>query len=479
MGSMRLSRALLLGAFALLLAGCGGGTTSSGSGAEEVAGLIPASTPLLIALETDPDSDQWQQADELLSRFPGRQRLLDEVREGLSEEGKDFEEDIEPAFGDETYLAVLDFEDGDIVGITKPRDEEKLEALLRESDDTTVTREVDGWTLIADDDETLDAFTAESEKLEGAEWFETAQGRLEGDALVTMFVNGPRIQEALEQASPEGCDLGEAYGRLEYAAGTVAAEDDGVRMRVVAAGEGIEDLLEGESLLSQIPTGAFAYLGSPGFDSEQFSLGEQLRCGLQGEQLPDVEQQLGASFDDIFDLLAGGYGLYVRSGTLIPEVTLLLAPEDEAQAVATLDELAEKAAALGGAEVERRQVGATAARELNFGPVAILYGGGDGKVVVSTAPAGFDALTGEGDKLEDDDAFREAREAAGVDDGGDVYAYFDLRRLTELAERLAGLAQQDVPPEVRGNLEPLESFLAWGDVSDPDDVEFGAFLAIR
>jgi len=476
-----LGRVALFCAFvALLLAGCGGTNTSgSGSSAAEVAGLVPASAPLLIALETDPDSEQWKQADELLSRFPGKQRLLSEVRKGLAEEGMDLQQDILPALGDETYIAVLDFEDGDVVGITKPRDKDKLAELLRESDESTVTREVEGWTLIAETEEVLDSFEAESEKLEGADWFDAAQGRVEEDALVTLFANGPAINDALAEASPEGCDLSEAYGKLDYAAGTLAAEDDGFRMRVAAAGDGIEDLIKGESLLSQIPAGAFAYLGSPGFDSGQFSLGAQLRCGLDAEQLPDVEQQLGASFDEIFDLFAGGYGLYVRSGTLIPEVTLLLAPEDEARAVATLDELGEKAAALGGAELERRQVGDTEAREINFGPVSVLYGAGDGKVVLSTAAAGFDALTGQGDKLEDDDAFRDAREAAGVGDGDDVYAYFDLRQLTELVERLAGFADQDVPPEVSGNLEPLESFLAWGDLSDADNIEFGAFLAIR
>ena len=476
-----LGRVALFCAFvALLLAGCGGTNTSgSGSSAAEVAGLVPASVPLLIALETDPDSEQWKQADELLSRFPGKQRLLSEVRKGLAEEGMDLQQDILPALGDETYIAVLDFEDGDVVGITKPRDKQKLTELLRESDESTVTREVEGWTLIADTDEVLDSFEAEAEKLEGADWFDVAQGRVEEDALVTLFANGPAINDALAEASPEGCDLSEAYGKLEYAAGTFAAEEDGVRMRLAAAGDGIEDLIKGESLLSQIPAGAFAYLGSPGFDSGQFSLGAQLRCGLDAEQLPDVEQQLGASFDEIFDLFAGGYGLYVRSGTLIPEVTLLLAPEDEARAVATLDELGEKAAALGGSELERRQVGDTEAREINFGPVSVLYGAGDGKVVLSTAAAGFDALTGQGDKLEDDDAFRDAREAAGVGDGDDVYAYFDLRQLTELVERLAGFADQDVPPEVSGNLEPLESFLAWGDLSDADNIEFGAFLSIR
>ena len=480
----RLLLTLLAGAL-LVLPGCGGSSssTSAGSVAAEVAGLVPASTPILISIETDPDSDQWQQADALLGRFPGRQRLLDEVGKGLAEEGVDFRGDILPALGDETYVAVLDFEEGEVVGLTKPRDEQKLTELLRESESDAVTRQVNGWTLIADSEEVLDRFENASEKLEDADWFDAAQGRVEESALVTFYANGVAINDALTEVAPAGCDLPEAYGKLEYAAGTLVAEDDGLRVRVAAEGEGVEDLVQGESLLSQIPAGAFAYLGSPGFDTTQFSLGAQLRCALDSEDLgaglPDVERQLGVSFDDLFELFAGGYGLYVRSGTIIPEVTLLLAPEEEARAVATMDELAEKVTALGGAKLERRQIGETDARELDLGPVTILYGAGDGKVVVSTGAAGFDSLSGEGAKLEDDAGFRDAGEAAGIGDSDDVFAYFDLSQLVELADQLAGLADQDLPPEVRSNLEPLTSFLAWGDLSDPNDVEFGAFLGIR
>jgi len=482
--TMRIRSLFFLVGGALLLVGCGGGSaTSTGSVAGEVAGLVPASAPLLISLETDPDSDQWQQADELLARFPGRQRLLDEVGKSLAEEGVDFRGDVLPALGDETYVAVLDFEEGEVVGLTKPRDPEKLTELLRESDSDAVTRQVDGWTLIADSEAILDRFENASEKLEDADWFDAAQGRVEEDALVTLYANGPAISDALTATAPAGCDLPEAYGKLEYAAGTLVAEDDGLRMRFAAEGEGVEDLVQGDSLLAQIPAGAFAYLGSPGFDPSKFALGDQIRCALDAEGpgagLPDVERLLGVSFDDLFDLFAGGYGLYVRSGTIIPEVTLLLAPEDEARAVATLDELADKATALGGKQPERRRVGEIDARELDFGPVKVLYGTGDGKLVVSTDPDGFEALSSDGEKLEDDDAFRDARAAAGVADGDDIYAYFDLSQLVDLADRLAGLADQDLPPEVRSNLEPLTSFLAWGDLSDPNDVEFGAFLEIR
>lgn len=474
-------RALLLAAVVLLAAaGCGGSDTSSSSGAGEVAAIVPASAPLLIALETDRESEQWQQAEELLNRFPGKQRLLDEVRKGLAEEDVDLDADLLPALGDETYLAVLDFEGGgdNVVVITKPGDKEKFAKLLRESDDPTVTREVGGWTLVAETETALDRLE-EGDRLEDAAWFEAAQGRVEDDALVTLFANGAAIGEALREGIPSDCDLPDAYGKLEYATATIAAEKGGLRAWFAAKGDGVDQLVQGDSLLSLVPAGAFAYLGSPGFDPEQFGLSAQLRCALEGEEVPDLERELGVSFDDLVDLFAGGYALYVRSAALIPEVTLLLAPDDDARAVATLDELAEKAAALGGAEVERKSVGETEARELTFGPVSILYGAGDGRVVVTTARAGFDALAGEGDKLEDDEGFRSVREAAGVGEDDEVFAYFDLRGLAELIDRFAGFAEQDLPPEVEANLEPLTGFIAWGDLSDPNDVEAGAFLEIR
>ncbi len=101
-----------------LVAGCGSGATNtSGSAAAEVAGIVPASAPVLIGLETDQNSDQWQQADELLSKFPGKARLLAEVRDGLADEGVDLDDELLPALGDETYLVVLDLEDGGDTGV--------------------------------------------------------------------------------------------------------------------------------------------------------------------------------------------------------------------------------------------------------------------------------------------------------------------------------------------------------------------------
>ena len=473
----------LVGAL-LLVAGCGGSETTSGSSAAEVAGLVPADAALLIALETDPESEQWQQADELLGRFPGRARLLDEFRDELADEELDFEDDVLPALGDETYFAFLDFEDGDdnFALITKPRDKAKFERLVEEqseeSGEPAVTREIDGWSVAAQSDEVLDRLEDDGERLDSAGWFEDAQARVEEEALVTVLANGPAIHEALQEELPEGCDL-ERFGALQDAAAALSAEDEGVRFRLAAVGEGAEDFVRGESLLSHVPSGAFAFLGSRGFDASLLGLEDQLRCGLEAQDAPDVERELGVSFDAIGELFAGGFALYARGGAIIPEVTLLLAPEDAEQAVATIDGLVEKVGELGGTRAERRRVGDVEARALTLGPVTLLYGAGDGKVVVTLSEKGFEALSAEGDGLEEDEQFEAARDAAGVGEGDDVFVYFDLQELVQIGRTVAGLAEEDLPREVEENLEPLGSFLAWGDVTDPNDVELGAFLTIR
>jgi hypothetical protein len=468
-----MSRALvtaLLASAALLVAGCGGTGTSASAVAGGVAEIVPADAPLLVAIETDPDSEQWERASALLDRFPGKSTLLDELREELEQDGVSLEGDLLQALGDETYVVVTDLEDDDAVLITQPRDPARLAELLRESDEPSATRELNGWTLISEDEETLALFGEGGDRLDGADWFGDAQERVEEDALVTLLVSGA----ALEQAATE-CE----QPQLDYVAGTITAEDDGVRLRFAAAGEGAEGLGGGDTLLEHVPSGAIVYLGSPSFDVAGLGLADQLRCALDESGAPDAEGLLGVSYDDVLDLFAGGFALSVRPAALVPEVTVLLEPADEARAIELLDTLVERAGGFLGAEASTRRIGDVEARELRLGPVTILYGSGDGRVVVTSSEGGFDAITGAGESLEDDEAFRDARDAAGVGEGADVVGYVDLNRVLELLSVAAGFADEELPANVRANLEPLESVLAWSDASDENAPEFGMFVAIR
>jgi hypothetical protein len=103
----------LVSAFALAAGACGGsdGVTGAGEGSE-AAGFAPATAPAFVTVNTDFESDAWENLEALLAKFPDRQRLFDELREGLEGGGVTFEE-IKAALGAETALAVLSFETGE------------------------------------------------------------------------------------------------------------------------------------------------------------------------------------------------------------------------------------------------------------------------------------------------------------------------------------------------------------------------------
>ncbi len=476
-----MSRALptaLLAALALALAGCGGNGSNAAAVAGEVAQIVPADAKVVVSLETDPESEQWRRAEALLDRFPGKATLFEELHEELSSEGISFDEDLLAAVGDETYLVVLageHGEPGEAVVLTRPRDRAKLDELLREEDEPAYTREVDGWTVVAEAEQALAAFGTEGDRLADEEWFGDAQARVEGDALVTLLANGELLDDARNAAGE--CEP-EQEATLDYVVGTVGAEEDGVRLRFAASGDGAEDALGDGSLLEHVPSGAIAYFGAPGFDAAGLGLADQLRCALDEGGAPNAEGLLGISYEDVLDLFAGGFALTVRPAALGPEVTLLLEPEDDARAIELLDSLVERGGRFFGVEARARRVGDLDAREVTIGPVRILYGAGDGRVVVTSAESGFDALTGDGGSLEDDESFRDAVDAAGAGDAT-VLAWVDLARVLELVSAAAALADEEVPAGVRANLEPLESLVVWGELDDPNQPEIGAFLAVR
>ena len=475
----RLLPLALLAALALLLSGCGGESSSNAAAVSaDVAELVPADAQLVFALETDPESEQWRRGEALLDRFPGSAALFGGLSRELSDEGLSFEDDVLPAVGDQTYVVVRDVNAKDAVLITQPRDPAKLTELLGKSDEPSATRELNGWTLVAETDEALAAFGEDGESLADADWFADAQDRADEEALVTMLVNGAAVQQAAEAGVSERCATVE-QGELDYAVGTVTAEDDGLRLLLAASGEGAEELVGENTLLEHVPSGALVYLGAPGFDAARLGLTDPLRCALDAGGPLDAEALLGTSFEDVLDLFAGGFAAWVRPAALIPEVGLLLEPEDEQRAVELIDTLVERAGGFFGVEATTTRVGDIEARELRVGPVVIRYGAGDGRVVITTATSGFDALTGEGGSLEDDEAFRDARDAAGIGDDAEVFAYADIDRVVELLTALAAFGESDLPAEVEANLEPLESVVAWGDLTDPNEPEAGVFLAIR
>src|SRR4051794_30817971 len=61
--------ATLLALVALVATGCGSSKSSS-SGLDTALSYVPKDAAVVVAIDTNPDGDQWQQVDHLLGKFP-------------------------------------------------------------------------------------------------------------------------------------------------------------------------------------------------------------------------------------------------------------------------------------------------------------------------------------------------------------------------------------------------------------------------
>ncbi len=482
---MRALAAGLLTSLALVAGGCGGTSdTTPAAGTGAAASVAPADSIAFVAIDTDLDSEQWNTVEKLLDEFPGKDRALQRLRGELQKNGVDFERDVKPALGPELGIAVLADSAGsgvDAVAYTKPKDRERLSALLQKGDAPhPVSAEIDGWTAIAQDQATLDRARNLGSGASLAEdaTFEGAFGKLPEEAVAKVYVNGDRATTSLKRVLGRSAGALEGQGKLTYLVADLVASDDGLRLEGSAKGEGAKSGQLGPAyasqLVSQVPAGALVYLSFRGAGQAL----DQLRSNpfLQGiPQLGAVAAALGK----LGPLLRKEGALYVRPGTPIPEVTLVTQVDDETQAVASVDELiASFGGLLGGRQPVPRQVGGVSAKELDLGRFALLYAAFDGKLVVTTSSTGIRGLEGGGQKLVDDDAFKSARDLVGMPDETNGFLYVNMKDSLPLIEGLAQIAGQPLPADVQQNLEPLRTLIAYATVGQTDS-SFASFLQIK
>ena len=322
---------LLAGAVSALalLAGCGGENASAG--AENASTIAPASTQLFATVDADTGSDQWQQLQDLLDRFPGRDRLVEKLQQSLADEGVTREE-IDDAFGPTVDFAALDLsgEDGVGVGLTQTDDRAALEALLAKSDEEFVVEELeDGWFAFSDDSASIAAFETAAAKgtLADDAQFSDAMGELPEQALAKLYVNGTGLADELEAF---GSSVGQAGGTLVAMSAAVVAADDGASVRFWAKTDGGTEPPDVGELVGDVPSDAIAFVDL-GLGQSEAQIREALQGALGADEALDAfEQQLGVSLEDVTALLRDEVLLYVRPGLLIPEVTLV-AKTDAAQ----------------------------------------------------------------------------------------------------------------------------------------------------
>jgi hypothetical protein len=480
MQAVRLLRLALIGTAALALAGCGASDKAASGGAE----IVAANAPAFVTVDSNADSSQWQQIEKLLKKFPDGGQAIRFLRSSFEEDANlDWERDVKPALGDEIAVVWLDFkgQGANVVAITKPKDKEKFLAAVKkanasdQSGEELIVGEHEDWVVLSDSQAKIDRFKQQVPKgdsLADDATYKDALAELPDDSLVTVFARGRELLQVIEDTAllPGGSLFQLQTGqRPEFIAAALAAQDEGMRFvtasRAEAEAAGQVETFESK-LLADVPGDAVAFLAFRGGDALDRQLQQLQGEAMAEEALEEFERMSGLKIDSITGLFKNEVALYVRAGTPFPEVTLLLEAPNEQGGLTTVDTLLTQLTKNNLAQPcpPQEQAGVTV-KCLGLSGISIRYAAFDGKVVVTTGAQSIEEIRSGGPRLADDDAFKSARNAAGMPDETAGFVWLDFEDGLPLVFGLAEAAggSDEIPAEIRRNLEPLRSFVAWTD----------------
>ena len=488
MSVKRLLRISLFAVLAIAVSGCGTGRRAAST--PEGADFAPASTAVYVTGVTDPASSQWAKADELLGHVPGREKLLAEARKGLLDDGLTWERDVKPALGAELDLALLDFKNAEhnYVFFTKPKDQAKFDKLLETGDDPQVHREIDGWTVFADNRQALDNFEQAREAgdtLADGPAFQDAMSHQPGDAVLRGYVSGQRLYQLIQQEaaqSPDARDLerfSQSFGKLESVAFSAGAQDDGVAVQAAYKSKGQPTTGTFTPQLDQVlPADALAYVAfgnlEDAFDNTLLS-GDANLPGIK-TKVTELEQALGFSIkSDLLPLFSkeGAVAVY-RGGAETPNVLVVLQVPDDADARKIVDRFA-ALASLGGQQVRPVMIHGVEGKQILLNGLSITVVVADGKLVLSNDETLVNQALGNGEKLAMDPVYEEALDTSGAPREMSSLVYLNLKSGIPYVFRLT---TDSVSREIRANTAPLHSTVLYSK-QDGDRTTISGFLTIK
>ncbi len=501
-GRSRRRLAVALTAAAAALALIGGGAVVAfqvlGGGGPQPADAIPSSALAYARIDLDPSAEQKINALRLLRRVPELETQLadagitsdtDDLRRHLFEEALadsegcsdiDYAADIEPWIGDRAGAAALPGEAGEdpkplvVVQVT---DEDAartgLQALLDcGADDGPEASEggiafVGDYALLAEDQEQADDFAAaaEEEPLSEASTFSADMDALDGEGLVSFWVDLDAVVAATEESEPE---VAEALGVLGFEdLGSVAvalrAQSDALEVVLAGTGDlmtfgvGSEEAAGDVQALPETTLMAFGFTG--GGDSvdavwqrlqdlqdsdlagSEFGPGAlaYFAAQLEAQTGFTVPEDVGTLLGDEFTLAVDSNGFELDSATGQPDLSTINVgarmrtdPEAAGELISRIQELLSSSGA--PFEIAQQEV--------------------DGGLVVAANEAYAESLA-DGGSLGDSDVFD-----AAVADANDAVAvaFVDLDLVAELVDRVAADIGQPVPSEIAGTLDVLRAF---------------------
>jgi hypothetical protein len=473
---------------ALVLTGCGGTTSGAGAGGADI---VPADATMFISLNTDTDSAQWRAADKLASRFPDKQDAVKTVKQGLREEGLDWETDVKAALGPEFDFVWLDLDnDGqDFVVVTQAKDQAKFDTLmkkLQESSDDLFRGQVGGWAVLGPTQAAVDRFERESEssdaKLSDDGDFEDAMSSYPDDALMRFYLSGPQITElARHELEPDERKYLDKLGKLDWIASDIRATAEGLRFDMNIhgkAGPALKDAVPtrpfGAALTHEVPSNALLYY--------TFHGKKGMLTGLEDNPIFDDTPELhrySSVLRRVESLLQGENALYVRpaSSGIIPEITFVAEPAPGTNGMTTLDRLLlrYRSDLELPALPKPSRVAGVPARTLDLDEFKVHYANVGKRLVLTNLPAGIKALGGNPPSLAQSKEYRGAVDSAGMPAKTQGFLYINVRGGLSYAERLANTP---IPGGVKRNLSPLRSVVEYA-ATQPSEIQITFFLRIK
>jgi hypothetical protein len=485
MRTMRVAWAALVSTLVLVAAGCG--SENVGAGESAGAELLKPGALVYADLDSDPESDQWKQVEELVLRFPDGEKWLAELKKEI-ETGSDITwEEVHEKLGGDTAVAVYasSMADVKVVALLRPDDvDEALKLIERlnkeEPDDPLITRRVGDWIAASDKEASIDAaLKAEGgQALADDETFQEGMADLPDDALGRVYVDVAAAFKSFGQGQEAQALRMFGLNELDFAGAWAKARDDGAELAGVLRGEGADKLLGASEeyssdLLELVPADAFAFATFMGTGIRE-QVGALRDNPLYGSAFKEFEQETGVTLAEVLRLIDGEVAFYAAPGAPIPELTLLVRPDEPAQARESAERLLRALAAMAVGEVTEDGDVTTAV----FDGFTVNLGTVDGTLVLTTTKDAIADLGSSGEKLADTDRYKDALETAGAPDQYTSLAWIDLKETIDLIMGFASLSGESVPPEVSRNLEPLRSLVAYGE-KDGNMAKSFAFVGIE
>jgi hypothetical protein len=447
----------------------GGGQPAIADGA---ARLVPSDALVYVHLSTDRRRDAVERALKLAGKFPDYPRLRDAILRRLSVSGD--AADVGDFLGDEAALALLNSSSGTAgsLVIVAVRDQDAARSFLAEGRGSQAAQHYRGvrmdqygqvmagfvgnYVVIgqkASVEQAIDLSKGKGASLATDEQYRRAMAGAPADRFADAYVTGDGVTRLL---APAGGLLGAAgtllnRPGLHATALSLSADDPGAVLTVHTLGRAGQFKPFTANLLGAVPKGALAYIGVRGFDQAAARL-----LAATGTQATTLAQVIGAIPRDLIVALQGEVGIVLTTASKATVLTVVAHAGDEAGARRSLQRLAAPLRkVLPNLRVSSTTVAGTPVVVLRSGPRfqldAAVF---DGRLVISTAPAGIAAVRGAKGGLAGEEAFKRVVTETGSK--MTAVGFLDFDQLLALAER-TGLDASTAYQAIRADLRRVRA----------------------